>query len=110
MRGLFFVQLLLPILRADLLNYQSTCERCRSHQCFVPQSFCLCLPSYSRDPAHKAGNARTASLCSGRARLSKGVAKSATLPGHHLPDGDLALEDKACPVRCEVLLCEFGLD
>jgi hypothetical protein len=32
------------------------------------------------------------------------------LPGHHLPDGDLALENKACPVRREVPLREFGLD
>jgi hypothetical protein len=32
------------------------------------------------------------------------------LPGHHLPDGHLALEDEACAVRRKVLLCKFGLD
>src|SRR6266581_4477342 len=34
----------------------------------------------------------------------------ATLPGHHLPNEHLALEDEACEVHWKVVLHKFGLD
>jgi len=43
-------------------------------------------------------------------KIKQGRGKWATLPGHHLPDGNLALENKPDAVRCKVLLREFGLD
>ena len=36
--------------------------------------------------------------------------KWATLPGHHLPNEHLALEDEACEVHWKVVLHKFGLD
>src|SRR5258708_4166637 len=43
-------------------------------------------------------------------QIKQRAGKWAALPGHHLANGDLALENKACAVRCEVLLRKFGLD
>jgi hypothetical protein len=36
-------------------------------------------------------------------KIKQGRGEWAALPGHHLPDWDLALEKKACAVRCKVL-------
>jgi len=43
-------------------------------------------------------------------KIKQRCGKLATLPSHHLPDRDLALEDETGAVRREVLLREIGLD
>jgi hypothetical protein len=43
-------------------------------------------------------------------KIKQRCGKRATLPNHHLPDRDLALQDGTGAVRREVLLRELGLD